>query len=103
MDCKRRILSNDYADGVVDFPIDRIVREGDDICYIPLDERYSVAYINRQIAPDLQENGFQYRYVPKLYGLMQNEGNRPGDNGLFDPSSLVSSGIRGVQGPPLNL
>lgn len=103
MDCKRRILSNDYADGVVDFPIDRIVREGDDICYIPLDERYSVAYINRQIAPDLQENGFQYRYVPKLYGLMQNEGNRPGGNGLFDPSSLVSSGIRGVQGPPLNL
>lgn len=103
MDCKNRILSNDYADGVIDFPIERIVREGDDVCYIPLDERYYVAYLNRQLAPDLEESGFQYSYIPKLYGLMQmGEGDR-NDNSLFDPSSLVSSGIRQLQGPPLNL
>ncbi len=102
MDCKERILSNEYADGVIDFPIERIVREGDDVCYITLDERYAVAYINRQLAPEFEESGFQYRYTPKLYGLMQTEeeGERMG---IFDPSSLVASGIRQLQGPPLNL
>lgn len=102
MDCKERILSNEYADGVIDFPIERIVREGDDVCYITLDERYAVAYINRQLAPGFEENSFQYRYTPKLYGLMQT-GEGVGGGTIFDPSSLVASGIRQLQGPPLNL
>lgn len=101
MDCKERILSNEYADGVIDFPIERIVRKGDDVCYITLDERYSVAYINRQLAPGLEESSFQYGYTPKLYGLMQEE--EVGNRTIFDPSALVTSGIRQLQGPPLNL
>lgn len=101
MDCKERILSNEYADGVIDFPIERIVRTGDDVCYITLDERYSVAYINRQLAPGLEESSFQYGYTPKLYGLMQEE--EVGNRTIFDPSALVTSGIRQLQGPPLNL
>lgn len=101
--CRDRILSNDYADGVIDFPIERLIREGDDVCYIPLDERFSVAYLNRGIAPDLEQSAFQYQYVPKVYGLMQIEGEPGGIRQLFDPSALVSSGIRQVQGPPLNL
>lgn len=103
MDCERRILSNDYADGVIDFPIDRILREGDDVCYIPLDERFSVAYINRQLVEPIGESGFQYVYTPKLYGLMQMPIEENSDNTIFDPSALVSSGIRQLQGPPLNL
>lgn len=103
MDCKRRILSNDYADGVIDFPIERLLREGDDVCYIPLDERFSVAYINRQQVTPIEGNGFQYPYVPKLYGLMQLVTGENGPNTVFDPSALVSSGIRQLQGPPLNL
>lgn len=102
MDCKERILSNAYADGVIDFPIERIVREGDDVCYIPLDERYAVAYINRQLAPEIEESSFQYGYIPKLYGLMQIE-DGVDRGGIFDPSALVASGIRQLQGPPLNL
>lgn len=101
MDCKERILSNEYADGVIDFPINRIVKEGDDVCYIALDERYSVAYINRQLAPGFEESSFQYGYTPKLYGLMQME--EVGDRTIFDPSGLVASGIRQLQGAPLNL
>ncbi|MBR4083831.1 MAG: S8 family peptidase [Lachnospiraceae bacterium] len=103
MDCKERILSNEYADGVIDFPIERIVREGDDVCYIPLDERYSVAYINRQLAPGFEESSFQYGYTPKLYGLMQMEEGIGYGGAVFDPSSLIASGIRQLQGPPLNL
>jgi len=101
--CKERILSDDYADGVIDFPIERLIREGDDVCYIPLDERFSVAYLNRNMAPDLEESAFQYQYVPKLYGLMQTEGEDGAGQRIFDPSALVSSGIKQLQGPPLNL
>lgn len=103
MDCKEKILSNEYADGVVDFPVERIVGEGDDVCYIRLDDRYYTAYQNRLLSPDLLGSTYQYQYVPKVYGLMQTEGGLPGQGGIFDPTSLVDSGIRQLQGPPLNL
>ena len=103
MDCKEKILSNEYADGVIDFPIGQIVREGDDVCYISLDERYSVAYLNRSLAPDLGNSSFQYRYTPKLYGLMQIPTDRSGNGTIFDPSALTAAGIRQLQGAPLNL
>ncbi|MBQ6697029.1 MAG: S8 family peptidase [Lachnospiraceae bacterium] len=102
MDCKEKILSEEYADGVVDFPVERVVREGDDVCYIRLNGRYYVAYQNRQAAPDLFGSTLQYQYTPKLYGLMQIEEDVRPDT-IFDPSSLISSGIRQLQGQPLNL
>ncbi len=103
MDCKERILSNDYADGVVDFPIEDILEEGDDACYIKLSDRFYTAYANRSLVPDFAQSPFQYPYIPKLYGLMEiQEGT--GDVGrYFDPSALVSSGIRQLQGAPLDL
>ncbi|MBQ7776215.1 MAG: hypothetical protein IJ379_09865 [Lachnospiraceae bacterium] len=100
MDCKEKILSDEYADGVVDFPVEGLIREGDDVCYIKLDDRYYVVYQNRALTPDFLEGAFQYQYIPKLYGLMQT-GVLP--NSIFDPSSLVNSGIRQLQGQPLNL
>lgn len=101
MTCQERILSNDYADGVVDFPVAGLITGESDACYIPLDDRYSVVYQYRQLVPDLSESVYQYRYVPHLYGLMQ----LAGENGRapFDPTFLVESGIRQLQGPPLNL
>ena len=114
MTCKERILSNDYADGVVDFPVAELITEESDACFIPLDDRYSVVYQNRSLVPDLSESIYQYRYVPHLYGQMQVEGGAgPGGNSIgnsgpgsqtpFDPTFLVESGIRQLQGPPLNL
>lgn len=101
MDCKDKILSNDYADGVVDFPVERVVSETDDICYIPISDRYYAVYQNRQEASRLLGSTYQYQYIPKVYGLMQVPGNS--GNAVFDPSVLVESGIRQLQGPPLNL
>lgn len=103
MDCREMILSNEYADGVIDFPIEKIIREEDRVCYIQLDERFYVAYQSRQVTPDLLSQTYQYQYIPKLYGLMQLEGGGVSPNMIFDPSSLVSSGIRQLQGPPLSL
>ena len=116
MTCKERILSNDYADGVVDFPVAELITEESDACFIPLDDRYSVVYQNRNLVPDLSESIYQYRYVPHLYGEMQvggsagfggspneNSGPASGSQVPFDPTFLVESGIRQLQGPPLNL
>lgn len=101
MDCKEKILSNQYADGVVDFPVERVVSETDDICYIPISDRYYAVYQNREEVSRLLGSTYQYQYIPKVYGLMQMPG--AGANTVFDPSVLVESGIRQLQGPPLNL
>ncbi len=103
MDCKEKILSNEYADGVLDFPVERVVRETDDVCFIKLDDRYYTGYQNRRLVSGTSESTFQYQYTPKVYGLMQIENAVPGRNTLFDPSALVASGIRQIQGSPLNL
>lgn len=107
MTCKERILSNDFADGVVDFPLEGLIDENSDACYIPLDDKYSVVYANRNEASDLSVSTYQYRYIPQLFGLMQNEEineNPAGRRNMpFDPTFLVESGIRQVQGPPLQL
>ena len=99
MDCKERILSNDYADGVLDFPVDRLIESGDDACYIKLDDRFYTAYQNRTYTTDLPGSPFQYQYTPKIYGLMQTE-EIGGGRAIFDPTAWVDSGIRQLQGPP---
>ncbi len=101
MDCKEKILSNQYADGVVDFPVERVVSDTDDICYIPISDRYYAVYQNREEASRFLGSTYQYQYIPKVYGLMQMPG--ADDDSVFDPSVLVESGIRQLQGPPLNL
>ena len=101
MDCKEKILSNQYADGVVDFPVERVVSDTDDICYIPISDRYYAVYQNREEASRFLGSTYQYQYIPKVYGLMQMPG--ADDDSVFDPSVLVESGIRQLQGPPLTL
>ena len=93
MTCKERILSNDYADGVVDFPVEELITEESNACFIPLDDRYSVVYQNRNLVPDLLESIYQYRYVPHLYGLMQIEGGQtPGSRATLGIGSETSVG-----------
>jgi len=110
MTCKERILSDDYADGVVDFPVENLINETSDACYIPLDDTFSVVYQNRMYVPDLSESAYGYRYSPQLYGLMEDgpaAGNTPSEllaaQTPFDPTFLVESGIRQLQGQPLQL
>ena len=102
MDCKEQALSEEYADGIIDFPseiVGNMLQEG---CYIPVDAGFGVAYQSRRITPDLNVGEFQYPYIPKLFGLMQTSAVT-GIERRFDPSALEASGIRKLQGPPLNL
>ena len=49
MDCKERILSNEYIDYVMDFTPEVILQEGNDVCYIPLGETYYAVYSKRAL------------------------------------------------------
>lgn len=93
MTCKERILSNDYYDIIADF---RLGYETSnlDLCYVNLENSYYIFYWNRSELPNPNEYFYNYRSVPKLYGLMQE---------YFSPDSLIESGITQVQREPLSL
>lgn len=94
--CKERIISDLYADLIVDFtpPAGEVFPEQiEDYCYIPVGE-YNVTYVNRALIPPFSMDLYSYLNTPNLYGLMQNE---------FDPVSLEISGILRAQRAPLSL
>ena len=99
MDCRDRILSNNYYDVVIDFPIDVLRYDYFDLCYVNVDEFYNIVYINRENIRNVSNYIFDYKSVPKLYGLMQQDAAGQG----FDPNNLIASGITQAQRPPLSL
>lgn len=120
MDCRDRILSDQYRDVIVDYPIRVNPGEGGDFCYINLDNLYNLVYINSLGLPPLMDDPKEYQTIPKLYGLMRilggsgscniglplGEGGGPPESAgreIFDSSSLTASGITQVQRQPLNL
>lgn len=124
---REKIMSDLFRDYVLDIPLDLDEMRQKGVLVIPLDDRYSVAYSREEadIPWEKGENPFRYRYIPKLYGLMQEEGteNRSsysdiGENIILgedrrvvreenlsgrDDTALVISGIKRVQRPPLSL
>lgn len=99
MDCRDRILSNDYYDVITDYPIRSLETESYDLCYINIENLYDIVYFSRTNVRNANEYFFGYNNVPKLYGLMQDEAAVRS----FDPNSLIVSGITQVQREPLSL
>ncbi len=95
MTCKERILSNEYADVIIDYvlPEEELQRLNFDYCFSEIDEEFGTAYINRQEIPPLSVGMYGYSSIPKLYGLMQ----------TFQAENLVETGNLQIQGPPLSL
>ena len=98
-DCRERILSNDYYDVITDYPVRMLAESNSDLCYSAIENLYSVVYFNRLDVLTADSYFFEYRSVPKLYGLMQSEPVAAG----FDPNSLIVSGITQIQREPLAL
>ena len=98
MDCKDMILSNDYYDVITDFPL-RMFEEENQLCYANIENLYNIIYFSRLDVMNTNSYFFEYRGVPKLYGLMQSEPIAAG----FDPNSLIVSGITQIQREPLGL
>jgi len=118
LNCREKILSNDYVDFVIDFPLDEILDSENsryDFCYQEVDARIGILSINRNQLPDTSLLSNEYMSFPDLLGLQQETEemagvsqiemqNRSGVRGdVFNPSPLIQSGITRVQGPPLNL
>lgn len=102
MDCKEKALSNDTYDFITDFPFDRLNLQ-EMLCYTNIEDPYNVVYYGGS-PTEPNRNYYYYQNIPKLYGLMQVPENSPQDNRMiFDPSSLIASGITQVQRPPLSL
>ena len=104
MTCKEKILSEDYMDLINYFILpEGIVQGNDDVfCYIPINERFLSIYYSRAVLPPLEVSSYFYRYIPRLYGLMDLFVPEALDRN-FDPQPLIRSGISFVQKEPLNL
>lgn len=99
MDCKDRILSNDYFDILTDFPVSFMGARNLDQCFVSIENLYTIVYLKRSELSNPNDYLYDYRSVPKLYGLMQQETNPY----RFDPNSMIVSGITQVQRDPLRL
>lgn len=102
MDCRERIYSEEYADGIIDFDVSEYITQEIDACAIGIGNGFTLVYQNRSIAPDIPGSGYEYRYIPNLYGLMQIDSGMVGAEG-FDPASLVELGSLSLQAEPLSL
>ena len=74
--CKDKILSEDYVDWVIDFPLDEIFsgdREKLDYCYQEIGEGFGIISINRNQLADTTLLTLDYHYFPDLLGLQQDE------------------------------
>lgn len=96
MTCREKIMSEDFADILVDYPIDRIseVLGGSDFCYQPLEDELGVLYVNLAYVDRLSSSQYRYTYIPKCYGLLQ--------TGAGD-ISYEQIGTLSAQRPPLSL
>ncbi|MBQ4536150.1 MAG: S8 family peptidase [Lachnospiraceae bacterium] len=99
MDCKTRILSDNYYDIITDYPLRTVDTDRYDLCSVGVDDFYHIVYVNRVGVPELIDDFFDYQNIPKLYGLMQTDRVAAG----FEPNVLVASGITQVQRAPLSL
>lgn len=102
MDCREKILSDDYSDIITDFTVSQEVAENYDMCYTDVSGIYNLIYINRTGMPPLADSFYDYQNIPNLYGLMEISAAQ---NGLatFDATDLYKSGILQAQRAPLNL
>ena len=103
MDCKSRILSNDYADLIVDFDMDvsDLENTAGDFCFYQIEENLRIFYANRSELPDLSLSDYRYLYFPSCYGLMQT--GETLERIDFNTGALEASGILRVQREPLAL
>ncbi len=103
MDCRTRIVSNDYADMIVDFDLSQEVLNGTagDFCYYQIEDNLRIFYANREELPPLFRSEYRYLYLPVCYGLMQTGNVVPG--GSFNTLALEETGSLRMQRPPLSL
>lgn len=110
MTCREKILSNDYADLIVDFPLyEPEYGEASpmDFCYHMIDDTLAVMYISRDELLSFDITPQTYPFLPKCFGLMESINGKgriiASQTGSLNTLSLIESGILQTQQPPLSL
>ncbi len=94
--CEERIQSDDYMDLIIDFMESEeavVVVRNVDSCSVRVNDQYRVWYGEREELSPVSMSTYSYRFIPKLYGLMQD----------FNTVNLTETGSLRVQRPPLSL
>lgn len=99
MNCREKIISNEYADLITDYVVaDQLSGTSPlDFCFHGIDEGYGVVNVNRSMVPPMSIGYYGYSAIPVLYGLMQAGGD------IYNPENLAVTGNIRVQNPPLSL
>ena len=99
MNCREKIISNEYADLITDYVVAGELSGTSplDFCFHGIDESYGVVNVNRSMVPPMSIGYYGYSAIPALYGLMQV------GNNIFNPENLAATGSIRVQNPPLSL
>ena len=72
--CEERIQSDDYMDLIIDFMESEeavVVVRNVDSCSVRVNDQYRVWYGEREELSPVSMSTYSYRFIPKLYGLMQ--------------------------------
>ena len=105
LSCKERILSNDYADLIIDFELTEELLDMEtsnlDYCYRQIDRGLGLVFTRRSQLEPVGLLNYSYQRIPSLFGLQEFTTESVG--GVFDAAPLESSGIAEVQREPLNL
>jgi len=98
MTCREQILSNDYADALVDFrlePDNPYRNDIDDYCYQNIEGDFGILYIKRTLLETFEESSYDYIYIPKCYGLQDAEIHRNEEDTNENPTEGNENRIEG--------
>lgn len=110
MDCREMILSDDFYDILLDYPVSLAEPSLSGIphCFLELEGDVRILYVDSRQARPLSVSQYRYAYIPKCYGLLE-----PGVlNAEITGAQITGeqlggayeeSGITAVQRPPLSL
>lgn len=88
--CREQILSEDYMDFVLEYPVARpqVFQEYGEYCMEVVNPLYAVAHLSRERAPFYNVEDYGFRTIPSLFSLQET-------------TSMEASGILRVQNQPL--
>lgn len=99
--CTDAVYANDVYDYILRLPQEETYETPPILCTSVVNSSFSVVYVDSANAGNLENQFFDYGGMPKLYSILDTEGN-PGGS-VFQPISLKEAGILDVQQGALKL
>ena len=103
--CKEKIISEEYADWIIDFELTEELRlldqSGVDYCYEKIDEELGIIYVKKNQIEEMNLLNYPYQQIPAVLGFpgLITESVTEG----FNDDPLIQSGIMQIQAEPLEL